>query len=92
MFSKTGQEPRLASSRFCPSSDVCFLKHRIFYLSFDADCLYPLGMDMEKDETDSSLRPLFNGFFMVHTGNLVRIRLLSLHGLALQSADEIGTL
>ena len=47
---------------------------------------------MEKDETDSSLRPLLNGFFLVHTGNLVRIRLLSLHGLALQSADEIGTL
>lgn len=56
------------------------------------DCVHPFRLDLEKIETDSSYCCSGDGFFLVCSRDLVRIRLLPFHGLALPSENGTGAL
>ncbi len=49
-------------------------------------------MGLEKDKKSESNSHPDDSFFLVYSGHLVRIRILSVHGLALAGPGEAGTL
>jgi len=56
------------------------------------DCVHPFRLDLEKIEADSSYCYSGDGLFLVYSRDLVRIRLLPFHGLALPCENGIGAL
>lgn len=72
--------------------DVRSLRQVFFRVPFDSYSLQSLRVDLEENAQAQPDCLVAHGYVLVFPGDMVRIRLLSQHGLALAGEDETGAL